>query len=244
MMKFVLCFSYTLIACASAQYYVGSETTCAKDGERCAGAAGHPLIPYVPCCSTEAQGIHCAKKKTYAANEWGMFCVSRDDTQQTSYARGERCMGAPGKPFVKFLPCRDAGDVCAEDAKLGWGAFCKPGALTTTTPSPADKKTCYNAGERCMGAPGKPFVKYMPPCDAKMVCREEPVLGWGSWVMPALPVPGSSALTCYQSGERCAGAPGKPFVQWLGCCDPKDNCEVDESKGWGSFCKRIAYKSS
>jgi hypothetical protein len=253
-----------LVACAAASYVPGADMTCAANGMKCAGEAGRPLYPYKPCCSSESQGIQCAKKKTYTANEWGMFCVSKDQEQKKSYNRYERCMGATGYPRIKFLPCNDA-DVCFIDPKRGWGAFCLPRGEATIPPpmtQTSGKKDCYKSGERCLGTPGKPAVEHMRTCDPALVCREEPILGWGKFVLNPKPVsstPTESANAspasekrglksqtapvatklrggCYQSGERCAGAPGKPAVPWKSCCN-SGRCEQDSSKGWGSFCR-------
>lgn len=63
-------------------------------------------------------------------------------------------------------------------------------------------------------------------------------------VLAASVVTGDAA-TCVALGERCAGAPGRPFVEWVGCCGsyPQVDClphpmaKTDEDQYWGRFCQ-------
>lgn len=87
---------------------------------------------------------------------------------------GDRCAGAPGKPYVEYAPCCDEGKVCASDSSLGWGRFC------IDKPMYYGGEKCYNSGERCMGAPNKPYVDYYPCCDGSP-CVEDKAMGWGGF---------------------------------------------------------------
>lgn len=43
-------------------------------------------------------------------------------------------------------------------------------------------------------------------------------------------------VKCTMAGKKCAGAPGKPFVEYAPCCDEDKVCMPDESLGWGNWC--------
>lgn len=47
---------------------------------------------------------------------------------------------------------------------------------------------------------------------------------------------GSRGGSCYKNGERCMGAPGKPYVPWKKCCDGNARQIEDPARGWGKFC--------
>jgi hypothetical protein len=41
---------------------------------------------------------------------------------------------------------------------------------------------------------------------------------------------------CKRNNNRCAGAPGFPFVQYEPCCDLNSECRMDAAVGWGYHC--------
>jgi hypothetical protein len=99
----------------------------------------------------------------------------------------------------------------------------------------------------CAGAPGKPYVHYVP-CEAGYHCVEKSSYAPGEWGRYCLPIPKDYyAGKCYKTGERCMGAEGKPYVEYLPCCIKGDVCREHSPKetgngndsSWGSFC--VAY---
>lgn len=104
-----------VIAVAAAAYEV------TPNGEKCAGAPGKPYFKYVPC----GRGHECVAKPSYAYGEWGKFCLPAGSYAKQCYAKGARCMGAPGKDYVLWKPCCDRGYECYENESLGWGSFCQ-----------------------------------------------------------------------------------------------------------------------
>lgn len=61
-------------------------------------------------------------------------------------AAGDRLSGAPGRPYVAYAPCSDAGHIGLPDAQRGWGRLCLP--------PPKDYVSCYAIGARCTGLRG------------------------------------------------------------------------------------------
>lgn len=153
-------------------------------------------------------------------------------TEPTCTATGEKCAGAPGKPYVPYAKCCDETKECAADPSLGWGRFCvdKPMPYGTYAPK------CYKAGERCMGAPGKPYVDYYPCCDGSP-CVEDAAMGYGGFCKPPPKdyYGKPEEPMCYAESERCMGAPGKPYVPYHPCC--AGECVKDAAMGYGYFCK-------
>ncbi len=68
----------------------------------------------------------------------------------------------------------------------------------------------------------------------------------------ALSAPTSLRNACTPDGERCAGAPGKEYVAWLGCCGGSavdciahPDYESDPDNLWGRYCLPVSgYPSS
>lgn len=121
---------------------------------------------------------------------------------------------------------------CLSDASLGWGRFCvaKPSYY-------GGEKKCYKTGQRCAGAPGKPYVDYHPCCKPSDSCAEDADMGWGSFCKPSGGYYSAPGDKCYKTGARCMGAPGKPYVTYMPCCESGDECVKDSYMGWGYFCK-------
>lgn len=106
-------------------------------------------------------------------------------------------------------------------------------------------QTCTPLNQRCQGAAGFPFVPWLGCCQG--TCVEDQSLGWGKFCKSSsTQIPPTTATTntkdtqlsqqnCTPLNQRCQGAPGFPFVPWLGCC--QGNCVEDMSLGWGKFCK-------
>jgi uncharacterized protein YkwD len=94
---------------------------------------------------------------------------------------------------------------------------------------------CTPADQRCAGADGKSFVQFYPCCDPELSCVEKvnaTADEWGRYCLRPM-----DSGQCHATGQRCMGAEGYPHVQYLKCCDSFDECVVDSSLGWGSFCK-------
>jgi hypothetical protein len=102
----------------------------------------------------------------------------------------------------------------------------------------ADLNKCYNTGDRCMGAANFPYIQYRKCCKDTDECATDLSLGWGSFCKPknAKDAGAGPATSCYNTGERCKGASGFPYVPYHNCCQPSDQCEESPSRGWGSFC--------
>jgi hypothetical protein len=94
----------------------------------------------------------------------------------------------------------------------------------------ADK--CTADGNRCAGEHYKPYVEYAPCCSSSYECVTAPELGWGLWCVKQSSYQDDK---CYKPGERCAGAPGKPYWIYRPCCDGSA-CVENQAYGWGSFC--------
>lgn len=86
---------------------------------------------------------------------------------------GERCIGAPGHPFVPWIECCDSLRCETNDtSEDGYGFVCSVGI--TDRPASKDVKAsqCRRAGESCMGGPGQPLVQWIPCCD-EMTCGDQ-----------------------------------------------------------------------
>lgn len=99
------------------------------------------------------------------------------------------------------------------------------------------QEVCTANGERCAGAPGKPYVEYHPCCSEGYICIEKQNPGYDEWGRYCMEPSNSYHEKCYQSGERCMGAPGHDYVQYHPCCSPGEHCMEDPELGWGGFCK-------
>lgn len=133
---------------------------------------------------------------------------------------------------------------------MGWGSFCKKKAVVTTT-APTSTTTvqkCHMTGQRCAGESGHPYVEWLGCCKPTDVCIRYEAFGWGSFCLPGSDYePSNDNYTpkCYRTGQRCAGAPGREYIPWLGCCDMTESCVEDARMGWGSFCKgMMAYPAT
>jgi hypothetical protein len=104
----------------------------------------------------------------------------------------------------------------------------------------AQAQQCYQIGERCAGAEGKPAVEWRDCCN-QAKCLPHPNANndaskWGRFCQS------TAQPKCHQAGERCAGAVGKPPVEWLGCCgQPQVDCiphpsAANDGSKWGRFC--------
>jgi hypothetical protein len=173
--------------------------TVSKKEMKCAGAPGYPYVHYVPC----DEGYHCVEKDSYAAGDWGRYClpITKGYYTDKCHKTGEKCMGAAGFPYVEYAPCCKEGDVCREKTgekpaygEESWGSFCLP-----------------SEGEE------KPVYKEDSKYDSKFFdCK------------------------CHTTGSKCQGAPGFPYVEYgNGCCSSTDSCVPDPYMGWGSFCKPL-----
>jgi hypothetical protein len=102
---------------------------------------------------------------------------------------------------------------------------------------------------KCAGVEGKPYVHYAP-CEDGFSCVEKASYSGGDWGRYCLPTPAGYGGKCYESGVRCMGAPGKPFVEYHNCCTAGCACMEKDSKtggysaeaDWGSFCLPYHYE--
>jgi FAD binding domain/Berberine and berberine like len=140
-------------------------------------------------------------------------------------------------PFVLTLSSSNPGACSVKTISVN-GITC--GAPTTTIstgptpPTPSATTTtgsCTAAGQRCAGAPGFPLVPYIGCCSGG--CNPDASKGWGSWC-PSSGTSTNPPGTCTPLNQRCAGATGFPFVQYIGCC--AGNCNIDANRGWGKWC--------
>jgi hypothetical protein len=67
---------------------------------------------------------------------------------------------------------------------------------------------------------------------AAVVCTVGIAAAQNAYITPTPP-------RCTADSVRCAGAPEKPYVEYLGCCSKGSRCVVDAAMGWGRFCKAV-----
>lgn len=106
---------------------------------------------------------------------------------------------------------------------------------------------CYAIGERCAGAPGYDAVEWRCCADGGF-CDETRPNDWGVFCRAAdtrenAAVSGGRGQ-CASSGEKCAGAEGRPFVAYKNCCSSTDECREASNLGWGQFCVSRELKTS
>jgi hypothetical protein len=146
----------------------------------------------------------------------------------TCRVAGERCIGAPGRDAVPWIPCC-AGMTCSGDDKTpgGYGKVCSKEVLPT----------CRKAGERCIGADGYPAVPWVTCCDGASCSKKDDSHGGYGMLCDGGGGygQGHEAPKCYKSGERCRGADNHPAVPWLGCCNAYETCDTP-AKDWGYVC--------
>jgi hypothetical protein len=177
--SFLAALASGILAVSGMDYSTNSTKICTLAGERCAGAEGKQYVQYAPCCDSTLWYI---QKPSATADEWGAFCMPPTD-KKMCYATGQRCKGAAGDPYVQFMSCCSLDDECVEDALLGWGSFCTSKAKTSPPTTTTEK--CYMTGERCMGAPGFPYIPYQKCCNEQDECVEDSSSGWGSFCKPS-----------------------------------------------------------
>lgn len=112
---------------------------------------------------------------------------------------------------------------------------------------------CYPDNQRCAGAPGKPRVEHLACCSKDYSCLPKSSTDGDNWgrfclknkpiVGPSTPIIqasfGTSGKKCYPSNHRCAGAPGKPKIEYMPCCERGYSCQEKSSttgNNWGKFC--------
>lgn len=212
----------------------------------------------------------------------GALCAAHAvPAQPTCYGVGQRCAGAPDKPFVEPLPCcGGASATCTATRDGEYGLFCvgvEPFEPITGAGSGGDdsgvegapQPTCYGVGQRCAGAPDQPFVEPLPCCGgASATCSLTREGEYGLFcvgVEPFEPITGGMEMggdgnsgrespdghnggdsggaevapqpKCYGVGQRCAGAPGQPFVEPLPCCGGASaTCSQTREGEYGMFC--------
>jgi hypothetical protein len=201
-----------------------------KKDLKCAGSPGKPYVHYVPC----EDGYHCVEKDSYGSDEWGRYClpIPKGYYEGKCYKTGEKCMGAAGKPFVQYLPCCTAGNVCKELAygiakDSEWGSFCVPAAGEDKPPvygqkdqpkSEYDSKfydyKCHATGSKCSGAPGYPYVDYGNGCcSATDSCVPDSSKGWGNFCKPMSEV--YSEYEQYKEDPKSYKPPAPVYENWF-----------------------------
>lgn len=136
------------------------------------------------------------------------------------YEDGERAIGAPGYPYVKYRPCCSGKNpVAVED---DYGLFCPAGEKMEPT--------------KCAGEEGYPYVEYVD-CGYGYTCEKVPENGWGMFC-----VADKKTSMCYKTGERAIGAGDKPFVRYMPCCSGA--MPVGRKYDWGLFCPEVEYNFS
>lgn len=151
------------------------------------------------------------------------------------YEEGERAIGAKGYPAVPYLACCSGKPPLPMDptaksyvAKENYGLYC--GGTGEVVPT---EGKCYKAGERSVGAPGKPMVDYMPCCDGK--APQEKYGAWGKFCGLPSPYAPEPVVPKERVPKKCAGDDGYPYVPYLDCGDGY-KCEREPKYGWGFFC--------
>lgn len=138
-----------LVAVSLAAY----PTKCYKKGERCIGAKGYPKVDYYPCCDNV--------KRVSVSYDWGEFCG------EAPMKKPVKCAGEEGYPYFEYKSCAPGYHCVKPDSsyKYGWGMYCMPNGYHVDSKTVSkDNKTCYDDGERCIGAPGYNAVPYKPCC--------------------------------------------------------------------------------
>lgn len=108
-------------------------------------------------------------------------------------------------------------------------------------------RTVSKKNMKCAGAPGKPYVHYVP-CEEGYACTEKTTYSAGEWGRYCMPASKDYYVgKCHKTGDRCMGAAGKPYVEYLPCCTKGKVCREmtsdDKAYGaetWGRYC--ISYK--
>lgn len=94
-------------------------------------------------------------------------------------------------------------------------------------------KSCYKPGEKCQGVPGFPEIPYLGCCGGYTCEGKAP-----DWGLVCIEKASADKVvdekSCYEAGERCAGAVGFPAIPWLGCCD--GYACAGKAKDWGYVC--------
>jgi hypothetical protein len=142
--------------------------------------------------------------------------------------------------MVDYHPCCEGSCDMPDPSYGGYGLVCSKGGYKPTAP-PAPK--CYKEGERCIGAPGKPFVEYCSCCEGAcdkpdpsyggygMVCSKGGYTPSPPTKAPVYTTPPKAYTVvepkCVKSGESC-----DPYG--LKCCDMV-SC-VASSKNPGKYC--------
>lgn len=214
----------------------------------------HPPAPTIS--TTPTKTISLVNSQTYRiSDEPGAGAAENfdvDETARVAYVANDDT-GAIDKYDLSAGPCNDdEAPTCTFPDPPAGPLTPAPDCPVSTTSAPtsttahvyghphptvAPPAKCTPVGKRCAGAPGKPYVPWLGCCHGS--CETDPSMGWGRFCKDSSdPPPGPSTCTKTPPGERCAGAPGKPHVPWLGgCCF--GTCAPDSSKGWGSWCPSV-----
>lgn len=174
------------------------------------------------------------------------------------YALGERCEGAYGYDYVESYPCCDEKATCSGQDSY-YGKVCamaeeynsyNPYPVKTEAPISVDYYTTKKAADPVdyytkkaadpVDYPAYP-VKTEAPTKDYGYPTEAPTKDYGyGGESPKVDYPkkkyGYEHPKCYEIGERCCGADGYEFVEWLGCCDPKATC-TGKDEHYGKVCE-------
>lgn len=85
-------------------------------------------------------------------------------------------------------------------------------------------------------------LEYAPKYDS----YKKPVHKYGNGETNHLPsvkrsyYSGTNPRKCTQTGDRCAGAPDMPYVEYAPCCEDTMSCVQDASYTWGYVCVEVS----
>jgi hypothetical protein len=93
----------------------GACKTPYQPGELCAGAPGKPYVPWCGCADSYGTRYECIGPAGYEG--YGTTCAKAREGMV--YQVGERCLGAPNKPYVPYYPCVEGSSCTDQDEEYG-----------------------------------------------------------------------------------------------------------------------------
>lgn len=155
------------------------------------------------------------------ADSKGVDSSQEDRTKPSTVSlEGQACNVSVDEKDKLYRPC-GKGLTCSPVKHLGRGMYC-----TRRTPK------CWQEGERCIGAPGKPQVEYAPCCEVEgktLECVEDEYLGYGKFCK-------GKPKRLLKENEQCAGPRDRPYATWISC-EANLKCLEDRTLGKGKYCK-------
>jgi hypothetical protein len=96
----------------------GGDGACRKPyqpGELCAGAPGKLCVPWCGSADSYSTQYECVRPAGYEG--YGTTCAKVEEGKV--YQVGERCLGAPNKPYVLYYPCVEGPSCTDQDEEYG-----------------------------------------------------------------------------------------------------------------------------